>query len=71
MNPHHLFIGGRWVHTSGDRVINVVSASTGDTSVPYRTVPRATSTGRSGPLVPHSTHRPAGPPGALNVARPP
>ncbi|MCT9114167.1 aldehyde dehydrogenase [Streptomyces mirabilis] len=30
MNPHHLFIGGRWVHTSGDRVINAVSASTGD-----------------------------------------
>ncbi|MFF3989945.1 aldehyde dehydrogenase [Streptomyces sp. NPDC001797] len=30
MDPNHLFIGGRWVHASGDRVINVASASTGD-----------------------------------------
>ncbi|MFD7876210.1 aldehyde dehydrogenase [Streptomyces sp. NPDC059766] len=30
MDPHHLFIDGRWVHTSGSQVINVVSASTGD-----------------------------------------
>ncbi|MBW8800184.1 MAG: aldehyde dehydrogenase [Streptomyces sp.] len=30
MDPNHLFIGGRWVQTSGDRVINVASASTGD-----------------------------------------
>ncbi|MFI9356022.1 aldehyde dehydrogenase [Streptomyces lydicus] len=30
MYPNQLFIGGRWVHTSGDRVINVASASTGD-----------------------------------------
>ncbi|MFI6253609.1 aldehyde dehydrogenase [Streptomyces sp. NPDC051016] len=30
MDPHHLFIGGRWVQASGDRHINVSSASTGD-----------------------------------------
>ncbi|MFF7474166.1 aldehyde dehydrogenase family protein [Streptomyces sp. NPDC008092] len=30
MDPNHLFIGGRWVPTSGDRFIDVVSASTGD-----------------------------------------
>ncbi|MGW3442629.1 aldehyde dehydrogenase [Streptomyces sp. NPDC001076] len=30
MDPNHLFIGGRWVHKSGDRVINVASASTGE-----------------------------------------
>ncbi|MGV9704526.1 aldehyde dehydrogenase [Streptomyces sp. NPDC003483] len=30
MDPKHLFIGGRWVRASGDRVIDVVSASTGD-----------------------------------------
>ncbi|MEU2623809.1 aldehyde dehydrogenase [Streptomyces sp. NPDC007157] len=30
MDPMHLFIGGRWVPASGDGVINVVSASTGD-----------------------------------------
>ncbi|MEU9346720.1 aldehyde dehydrogenase [Streptomyces sp. NPDC048278] len=30
MDPHHLFIGGRWVQASGDRHINVASASTGD-----------------------------------------
>ncbi|MGW5466103.1 aldehyde dehydrogenase family protein [Streptomyces sp. NPDC003996] len=30
MGPNHLFIGGRWVHASGDRVINVASARTGD-----------------------------------------
>ncbi|GAA3114792.1 aldehyde dehydrogenase [Streptomyces echinatus] len=37
MDPNHLFIGGRWVRASGDRVINAVSASTGDYlgSVPY------------------------------------
>ncbi|MFG2959143.1 aldehyde dehydrogenase [Streptomyces sp. NPDC048291] len=30
MDPNHLFIGGRWVQASGDRHINVASASTGD-----------------------------------------
>ncbi|MFF2993274.1 aldehyde dehydrogenase [Streptomyces sp. NPDC057950] len=30
MDPHHLFIGGHWVRASGDRVIDAVSASTGD-----------------------------------------
>ncbi|MER5513763.1 aldehyde dehydrogenase [Streptomyces sp. NPDC002763] len=30
MDPTHLFIGGRWVRPSGDRVIDAVSASTGD-----------------------------------------
>ncbi|MEV7319548.1 aldehyde dehydrogenase [Streptomyces sp. NPDC093970] len=30
MDSRHLFIGGRWVPASGDRVINAVSASTGD-----------------------------------------
>ncbi|MFG2947880.1 aldehyde dehydrogenase [Streptomyces adustus] len=30
MDPNHLFIGGRWVHASGDRVIDVASASTGE-----------------------------------------
>ncbi|WP_405833116.1 aldehyde dehydrogenase [Streptomyces sp. NBC_01176] len=30
MDPHHLFIDGHWVHASGARVIDAVSASTGD-----------------------------------------
>ncbi|WP_377273265.1 aldehyde dehydrogenase [Peterkaempfera sp. SMS 1(5)a] len=30
MDPNHLFIGGRWQRASGDRLINAVSASTGD-----------------------------------------
>ncbi|MFF4213162.1 aldehyde dehydrogenase family protein [Streptomyces sp. NPDC001796] len=30
MDPNHLLVGGRWVHTSSDRVIDVASASTGD-----------------------------------------